>query len=205
MFVREAIAGCAILAVIGAAAPRARADGRLLGDDTFVVGSTGDTAIDAGLVVGFPSALPTGMSTGIGAGLTRGWGSALAWGVRASWSSATESTTSWTVTQWDLRVRATAELRHHAGRGVIGLRLGVGPTVVREIRERAQGMRAGVTGSALETTAIDTLPAADLDAVVALHVAGPWLLQLSGGPSIDLLDGHLRGGWSAELGVAWQP
>jgi len=95
--------------------------------------------------------------------------------------------------------------RASAGRGTIGLRIGVGGTLVHESRVRNQGMRAGLMGSELETSAFRLLPAADLDAVVALHVAGPWLLMTSGGPSVDLLDGKLHGGWSAQLGVAWQP
>jgi len=66
-------------------------------------------------------------------------------------------------------------------------------------------MRAGLSGTDLENSSTTMLPAADLDAVVALHVAGPWLLVTSGGPSLDVLDGKLHGGWSAQLGVAWQP
>jgi hypothetical protein len=66
-------------------------------------------------------------------------------------------------------------------------------------------MRAGLTGSDLETSAFSMLPAADLDAVIALHVAGPWLLMMSGGPSVDVFESKLHAGWSAQLGVAWQP
>ncbi len=199
-------ARCAIVAGLACLAPRAaRADGRLLGDDTFAVRPAGDLAIDGGLVVGFPAALTTGLSTGVGAGVTRECGCWLAWGARASSSSASASSTAWTVTQADLRLRATGSIRHVAGRGSIALRLGVGATVVHEDRLRNQGMRAGLTGRDLEPTAWDTLPAADLDAVVALRVTGPWVLVVSGGPSVDLLAGGLHGGWTAELGVAWQP
>lgn len=177
--------------------------GALLSDDTWRYRSGGNLAVDGGLVVGFPTALTTGLARGVGGGVTIGrW---LTWGARAAWVTATESSLPWTVTHSDLRLRITGALQKAAGRGTIGLRLGIGGTLVHETRVRNQGMRAGLSGSELETSAIMMLPAADLDAVVALHVAGPWLLVTSGGPSLDLLDGKLHGGWSAQLGVAWQP
>ena len=129
----------------------------------------------------------------------------LAWGARVSWVTATESSLPWTVTHSDLRLRVTGGVQTAPGRGTIGLRLGLGGTMVHETRVRNQGMRAGLTGSELQTSAFAMLPAADLDAVVALHIFGPWLLMTSGGPSLDLRDGKLHAGWSAELGVAWQP
>ena len=104
-----------------------------------------------------------------------------------------------------VRVQVTGGVQTSPGRGTLGLRLGLGGTLVHETRDRNQGMRAGLTGSELETSAFALLPAADLDAVVALHIAGPWLLMTSGGPSLDVHDGKLHAGWSAELGVAWQP
>jgi hypothetical protein len=109
------------------------------------------------------------------------------------------------VTHSDLRLRVTGALQKAAGRGTLGLRLGLGGTLVHESRVRNPGMRAGLSGSELESSAFAMLPAADLDAVVALHVVGPWLLVTSGGPSIDILDRKLHAGWSAQLGVAWQP
>jgi hypothetical protein len=181
-----------------------RADGgALLTDDTWRYRSGGDLAVDGGFALGFPAALPTGLSMGAGAGVTMGH--TLAWGARASWVTATESSLPWTVTHSDLRLRITGALQKAAGRGTLGLRLGLGGTLVHESRVRNQGMRAGLSGSDLETSAFAMLPAADLDAVVALHVAGPWLLMMSGGPSVDVLDRKLHGGWSAQLGVAWQP
>jgi hypothetical protein len=181
-----------------------RADGgALTTDDTWRYRSNGDLAVDGGLVVGFPAALPTGLAKGVGAGVTSGRG--LAWGARAAWVTATESSLPWTVTHSDLQLRITGALRRVQGRGTIGLRLGLGGTLVRESRTRNQGMRAGLSGSELETTALAMLPAADLDGVIALHVAGPWLLVASGGPSVDVFDGKLRAGWNAQLGVAWQP
>lgn len=180
-----------------------RADDTLLGDDTWNYRSAGRVAVDGGLVVGFPAALPTGLSTGAGAGVTVG--DTLTWGARTSWVTATESSLPWTVTQSDLGLRVTGGVQTSPGRGTLGLRLGLGGTLVHETRIRNQGMRAGLTGSELETSAFALLPAADLDAVVALHIAGPWLLMTSGGPSLDVHDGKLHAGWSAELGVAWQP
>jgi hypothetical protein len=183
----------------------ARADGPLLTSDGdgWPVRSGGRLSLDAGLVLGSPAAWQTGLSTGVGGGLLIGrrW----AWGVRASWSSATESSLAWTVTRQDLRLRAAGAIQQAAGRGVFALRLGLGPTVVHEGRLRNQGMRAGLTGSDLQTSAFSTLPAADLEAVVAVHVAGPWLLTISGGPSLLIAGGTLHGGWTTQLGAGWQP
>jgi len=180
-----------------------RADDSLLTDDTWRYRASSGPVVDGGLVVAFPSALPTGLAKGVGAGVTcGGW---LAWGARAAWVTATESSLPWTVTHSDLRMRVTGAVRHTAGRGAIGLRLGLGGTLVHETRIRNQGMRAGLMGSELETRSFALLPAADLDAVVALHVAGPWLVVMSGGPSVDVFEDKLHGGWSAQLGVAWQP
>jgi len=178
-------------------------DGALLSDDTWQYRSSSHVVVDGGLVVGFPAALPTGLATGVGAGVTTG--KMLTLGARASWTTATESSLPWTVTHSDLRLRITGGVQAAPGRGTIGLRLGLGGTLVHETRLRNQGMRAGLTGSELETSALAMLPAADFDAVIALHIAGPWLLVTSGGPSLDIHDGKLHGGWSAELGVAWQP
>jgi hypothetical protein len=193
-----------VLACCVALTHTSRADnGALMTDDTWRYHSTGDLALDGGLVVGFPSALPTGLAKGVGVGVTEGRG--LAWGARAAWLTATESSLPWKVTHSDLRLRMTGALQQAAGRGTFGLRLGLGGTLVHESRVRNQGMRAGLSGSELETSAWNLLPAADLDAVIALHVAGPWLLVTTGGPSLDVVDGKLHAGWTAQLGVAWQP
>jgi hypothetical protein len=171
-------------------------------DGAWRVRSTGRLTLDAGLVAGHPAALDTGLSTGVGAGAT--FGRTLALAVRASWSTATESSTAWSVTQDDLRLRLGGSLQRDVGRGRFALRLGLGPTIVHEARARNQGARAGLTGSALETTAWSTLPTADLEGVVAVHVAGPWLLVLSGGASVSDVDGHARAGFIAQLGTGWQ-
>jgi hypothetical protein len=187
-----------------ASAARARAeDGRRPVDDDWPVKSTGPTAADAGLVLALPAALQTGLSSGIGAGVTRG--RRFAWGVRGSWSSATESSLVWTVAHDDFRLRGVAALQQPAGRGVFALRLGLGPTFVYEHRTRNQGARAGLTGTDLESSALAVFPAVDLEGVVTLHVMGRWSFVLSGGPTARLADGALRGGWTAQLGAGWQP
>ncbi len=203
MLVRSIV--IALVALAFTHAPAAHGDDRLLSDDTFAVKSTGTLRLDGAMLVAMPSALPSGMATGLSAGITRECGCLLAYGARVQWAYISESSTFWNVTQQDLRLRATGSLRHAFGRGSLALQLGLGTNIVYEDRTRAQGMAAMLSGSALETRAVAALPAADLEAVVALHVAGPWLMIASGGPSVDILSGNLRGGWTAELGVGWQP
>jgi hypothetical protein len=165
------------------------------------------STLDGQLVLALPAALQTGMSAGVGLGYFRaatasGW---LAWGARASWSTATEYTLIDTVRNDDIRLRLCGLIQHNAGRGSFGLRLGVGATAVYENVTASQGSRAGLTGSALETTKWYLLPAADLEGVVFLRVWHAWGMSLSGGPTLHLLDGSARYGWSSALGVLWQP
>jgi hypothetical protein len=167
------------------------------------VQSTGSLAVDAGLVLALPATWQTGLSSGIGAGVTRG--RRFAWGLRGSWSSATESSLVWTVSHDDFRLRAVGVIQQPAGRGVFALRLGLGPTFVYEHRTRNQGARAGLTGSDLESSALAAFPGADLEAVVTVHVVGRWSLTVSGGPTAIVADGALAGGWTAQLGAGWQP
>ncbi len=165
--------------------------------------STGTLAIDGSLVVALPAALPAGLARGVGLGVASG--RRFAWGARAAWATATESARAWQVTHDDLRLRVTGAVQGAAGRGTIALRLGLGGTLVHESRVRHQGMRAGLSGDVLAPGAYAMLPAADLDLVVAVHVAGPWRFVLGAGPSVDVVEGRLRGGWSAQLGIGWQP
>jgi hypothetical protein len=190
------------LATLGVAR-QSSAEPNLAASGLWSYRSTGDLVIDGGLVVGHPAALPTGLSTGFGAGLTRG--RTLVYGARASWSTATESTMAWTVTHRDLRLRVAGGLQHTAGRGTLGLRLGLGGTLVHEGRLRNQGERAGLTGDDLSTSALALLPAADLEAAISLHVWREWLVSVSGGPSVALDGGNALTGWTATLGVAWRP
>ena len=186
------------------AAPVARADeARHPVDEDWPVQSTGPLAVDAGLVLALPATWQTGLSSGVGAGVTRG--RRFAWGVRGSWSTATESSLTWTVSHDDFRLRGVAVLQQPAGRGVFALRLGLGPTFIYEHRTRNQGVRAGLTGTDLENWALAAFPAADLEAVVTVHVVGRWSLVLSGGPTATVSDGALHGGWTAQLGAGWQP
>ena len=163
--------------------------------------------LDTQLVLASPAELPTGLSAGVGADYARRItaGGALAWGARASWSTATEYTLIDTVRNDDLRFRLVGLAQHVAGRGSFGLRLGVGATAVYEARTRAQGARAELSGSNLETTKWYLFPAADLDVVVVLRVWRSWGMSLNGGPTLHLADGSAHVGWSSGLGVSWQP
>jgi hypothetical protein len=162
----------------------------------------GTLRLDGDFVAASPAALPTGLSLGAGAGVTLGAG-VFDLGVRASWSTATEYTLDWTVRQDDLRLRATAGLSHDAGRGSLFLRLGVGPTLVHEDRTRDQGSRAGLTGDALDATSWSALPAADVEGGVVLHLFDAWSFAVTGGPSLEILDGGLHVGWLGSVGVSW--
>lgn len=190
------------LAILVLGAPAASSAQPLLSEDTWRYDAPGrGLAIDGGLVVGFPAALPTGLTRGVGIGLSRG--GRLAWGVRASWTTATEDSAAWQVDHQDVRVRATGALQHAAGRGTLALRLGLGGTLVREHRIRHQGMRAGLEGDELESAALALVPGASLEGVIALRIRGPWALQIAGGPTAILHDG-VHAGWTGEIGVAWQ-
>lgn len=182
----------------------AAAEGPTAATDSFAIRTGGPLTIDGGLVLGFPTALPTGLSRGIGGGVTFG-ACPLRWGARAALVTATESTRAWEVTHSDLRLRVTGSAQRDVGRGSFGLRLGAGGTLVHESRLRAQGMRAGLSGSELETSTFAMVPAADLEAMIGVHVVGPWMLVMSGGPSVALVDGDAHASWTAEIGVAWQP
>jgi hypothetical protein len=163
--------------------------------------------LDSHLVLALPAALQTGMSVGVGAGFSRRAtaGGLLSWGVRASWSTATEYTRIDTVRNDDIRLRLCGLIQHNAGHGSFGLRLGAGATAVYDNTKASQGSRAGLTGSALENSKWYLLPAVDLDGVVFLRVWHAWGMSLSGGPTLHLLDGSARYGWSSALGVLWQP
>ncbi len=185
------------------AAHAARAEGPQPFDQLPAVSSHGRLSVDGGLVLALPATWQTGLSTGVGGGVA--YGRTFTLGVRASWSTSTESSLAWTVSHDDFRLRVTGGVQRAVGRGVFALRLGLGPTVVYEDRVRNQGARAGLTGSALETTAFAPMPAGELEAVVTVHVGGPWLLVMSGGPSLLLSDGAAHFGWGTQLGVGWQP
>lgn len=179
----------------------AHADDRLLSKETFAVTEGGDYQLDAGLVAGLPAALPSGITTGAGVGLTRRCGCLFSYGARLSWSTVEESDQTWIVDHSDYRLRVTGAIRHDAGRGSIALRLGAGATLVHEVRERQQSSRIG---DPMDERAVRLLPALDVEAVLALRIAGPWSAIVAGGPSFDY-DRALRGGWIGELSIGWTP
>lgn len=191
------------LALVALSVASASAEGPPIPSDSFDWRAGESPTIDGGLVVGFPTALPTGLSRGVGGGVTFG-DCPLRWGARLAWVTATESTLAWQVTHSDLRLRMSGSAQHDLGRGSLGVRLAAGGTLVHESRVRNQGERAGLMGDALETSAFAFVPAADLEAVVGLHVIGSWMMVVSGGPSLALVEGNLHWSWTAELGVAWR-
>jgi hypothetical protein len=164
--------------------------------------------LDAGLVLAYPAALQTGMSAGVGATFMRvatggGW---LAWGARASWSTSTEysKAPTYAVTNQEVRLRLCGQLQRAVGRGLFGLRVGLGGTLVYEDQTLVQGARAGVTGSQRETSNWSMLPAADLEGIVVLRVWSSWGMSVSGGPTLHGLHTGVRAGWTSGLGVTWQ-
>jgi hypothetical protein len=163
--------------------------------------------LDAGLVLAFPAALVTGMSAGVGATFMRaargGW---LAWGARASWSTATEYSPAptYAVTDEEIRLRLCGQVQHAVGRGLFGLRVGLGGTLVYEDRTLVQGARAGLPASQQEITSWAMLPAADFEGIVVLRVWNSWGMSVSGGPTLHGLHGGVRTGWTSGLGVTWQ-
>lgn len=157
--------------------------------------------LEAGLLTALPAALPVGLSTGVAAGVVHA--GTLTWGARASWSQATEYTETWAVTHQEIRLRALGILQHNLGRATIGLQLGLGATVLYESRLRAQAARLGDAGLALNQSAWSALPAADLQAAIALPVVDAFGLTLAGGPSVHLFQGGAIIGWQAFLAANW--
>ena len=190
-----------LLAVACGAVPRiAGADGTA-DDDLWRYHASG-VALDAGLVAAHPVALETGLATGVGAGIT--FGERWTWGARASWARATEPAIGWTVTHDDVRAGVTGGAQLSVGRGTLGVRLGLGAAVVHEARLRMRGELAGTQGTRLEDARTAGFPTAQLEAVVALHISGAWLMVLSGGPSLTRIDAAAHVGWMSQVGVAWQ-
>jgi hypothetical protein len=196
-------AATAVALLVVSMGSTARAEGPQPVDEVWKVRAPGRLSVDVGLVLGLPATWQTGLTTGVGGGFT--YGRTFAWGLRASWSTSTESSLAWTVSHDDFRLRATAALQHAVGRGTLALRVGLGPTFVYEDRVRIQGARAHLTGSDLETSSLATVPTGELEGVIGVRIAGAWALIVSGGPSLLVSDGTFHGGWTTQLGAGWQP
>lgn len=186
----------------GLASARPGAAQGLAAADAWRYRTGSGVAIDGGLAAATPAALATGLGTGPGAGITIG--DRLTWGARLAWTRATESAIDWSVRHDDLAVRVTAGAQAVIGRGGFGVQLGLGPTLVHELRVRRHGDIAGAMGSAREITGDSIGFAGELDAVVRLHVTGGWLLVIAGGPSLSRVEGSVRTGFATRIGVAWQ-
>ena len=172
-------------------------------DSTTPTASESVGRIDMGLTAGLPAALGTGMTGGIVAGVMHA--GTLGWGARAAYSQATEYTTTWAVTHHEIRLRAEGALQRQIGRGVVGLRLGAGATVLYEARARAQAARLGDAGVGLNTSTWSVLPGGELEGFIALPIAGPFGLGLSAGPSLHVFQGAVVPGWLAQLTAVWWP
>jgi hypothetical protein len=170
------------------------------------VSSSPRNTLDGQLVLALPAALSPGMSAGVGVGFMRvaTRGGMLAWGARASWSTATEYSLTDTVRNDDVRLRLCGQLQHAVGRGLFGLRVGLGGTLVYEDRTRDQAARAGLSGSQAESSTWAMLPAADIEGIVVLRVWDSWGMSVSGGPTLHGLHEGVRAGWTSGLGVTWQ-
>jgi hypothetical protein len=160
--------------------------------------------VEGGLLLAYPAALPTGMVTGIDLSYTRSWRRWLGWGVRASWGSATEYTLNWTVRHDEIRLRLHGVVKRDLGRATIGLRLGLGATLVREGRTSMLGKSSGLSGEDVATSAWAALPAAELEPWVMLRILGGWGVSVGGGPSLHIFEGHARWGFISALRVAWR-
>jgi hypothetical protein len=165
--------------------------------------------LDAGLVLASPAgALSTGMSVGVGASFMRlaTRGGLLAWGARVSWSTATEysKAPTYAVRNDDIRLRLCGQIQHAVGRGLFGLRVGLGGTLVYEDQSLVQAARANQPGLQSEITNWALLPAAEVEGIVVLRVWSSWGMSVSGGPTLHGLKGGVHAGWTSGLGVTWQ-
>jgi len=88
--------------------------------------------------------------------------------------------------------------RRPAGGGDLG-------TIRRRFPEAPQPWLDLSTGINPIAYPVATLPAGEVEAFVALHLFGPWLFTVSGGPSASIDSGNARAGWISMMGVGWQP
>jgi hypothetical protein len=118
--------GCAVLVATLALACAASAHAQTDAE----VSAPPKNTLDTGLVLAFPAALQTGMSAGVGATFMRtatrgGW---LAWGARASWSTATEYSAgpTYAVTNQEIRLRLCGQLQEHRSNKCVSARASPG-------------------------------------------------------------------------------
>ena len=157
-----------------------------------------------GVASAMPALLDTGMALGVGADvLTTG---TLAWGLQSSIGSAAENDEFWAVSHLEWRLRLLGALQYRAGRGIIGLRLGAGFSLVDETRQRHQAERLGASAGDLDTSALALVPGADLQVAVGVAVLGAWGVSLAAGPSVHLpSSGERRFGFVGQVGIARLP
>ena len=158
--------------------------------------------------VGVSSAMPvlleTGMALGAGAEVLTAGG--LAWGLSTSLGTAGESNQTWGVDHLEWRLRLLGALQHRAGRGLFGLRVGAGFTLVGETRLRHQAARLGLPDEEAEASALALVPGADLQVAIAVEVLGGWGVSFAVGPSFHLpVSGSARVGFNGQLGIARLP
>ena len=168
--------------------------------------SPGRNTFEGQLMLALPAWLPVGLSEGVGLGFSRlaTSGGLLAWGARASWSTATEYPLGYLRRNDDVRMRVFGAIQHHAGRGSFGLRLSVGGTAVYDKQTVAQGARADLAASELEQSSWHFFPGGDLEGFVVLRIWQSWGMSIGGGPTLHLIDRSTRAGWTSSLGVTWQ-
>lgn len=157
-----------------------------------------------GVSSALPALLETGMALGVGAEVLTAGG--LAWGLSTGLGAAGESNQTWRVEHLEWRLRLLGALQHRAGRGLFGLRIGAGFTLVGETRLRHQAARLGLPDEEAEVSALALVPAADLQVAIAVEVLAGWGLSFALGPSLHLpVSGSARIGFNGQLGVARLP
>lgn len=159
--------------------------------------------IEGGVAVATPAALGTGLAVGAGASVVVG--EALLVGAALAVSSATEYGTTWHVAHDDFRLRGIVEGRRPLGRADLGLRLGLGVTVVHERRTHKLAGRLGSDAPELFPSSWALRPGAELEGGVALRLAGDWGVIVRAGPAVHFAGGGATVGWSALVGPVWLP
>ncbi len=165
-----------------------------------------EAAVDLGLHIALPAALPTGQSNGLGLAV-EGGGRTLRWVGVVSTGWIEEYSKNWTVSHTELRARGGLGARTVLGRGLFMIKLLGGATVVSERRDRHQGARLGVAASDLTTSSLNVFAAVDVELGAAVEIARGWGVAVFAGPTLHfgapVADGL---GWSGRVAVRrwWQ-